>query len=85
MWHIYLLLCADNSYYTGITTDLDRRLLEHNSSIKGAKYSRIRRPVTLKYSETVATRSEALKREYAIKQLTHQQKAALIESNQTGN
>ncbi len=71
IWYIYILECADGTYYTGITTDRDRRLEEHNTSdIRGARYTRTRRPVKLVYYEEVASRSEALKREYEIKNLT---------------
>ncbi len=48
-WHVYIVCCKDNSYYTGITTDLQRRMEEHNSAKKGAKYTRTRRPVELVY------------------------------------
>lgn len=77
-YYVYVLHCANNSLYTGITTDLQRRLDEHNGLKKGgAKYTRVHRPVTLAYSETCATRSEAAKREYAIKQMSHQEKLDL--------
>lgn len=78
MWHIYILHCNDNTFYTGITTDLERRLKEHNFSSKGAKYSSIRRPVTLQYHECAINRSEASKREHQIKKLSHHQKAKII-------
>jgi putative endonuclease len=77
-WQVYILRCADNSLYTGITTDLQRRLHEHNTSSKGAKYTRARRPVSLVYSETCADRSSASMRENAIKRLSHGQKTALF-------
>ncbi|BBB29003.1 GIY-YIG nuclease family protein [Neptunomonas japonica] len=78
-WYIYMLLCADGSLYTGITTDCDRRLKEHNESNKlGAKYTRPRRPVALAWSEEVASRSLASKREYQIKQYSRAKKLALI-------
>ena len=79
-WYVYILQCKDSSFYTGITTDLARRVEEHNSSNKGARYTRARRPVTLVYSETVENRSEASKRESAIKKLTRNDKIALISS-----
>jgi len=80
MYFVYLLRCVDDTLYTGITTDLVRRIEEHNSSDKGAKYTRIRRPVTLVYSEKHADRSLASKREYEIKKkMTRIQKLALIE------
>ena len=75
-WHIYLVQCADGSLYTGIARDLQERLAAHNAGT-GAKYTRSRLPVALVYSETVADRSTALRREYAIKQLSRAQKAQL--------
>jgi len=66
-YHLYILKCSDNTLYTGITTDLTRRLEEHNTSSKGAKYTRVRRPVELVYSEDYVDRSAASKREYEIK------------------
>jgi putative endonuclease len=73
-----MLKCSDESVYTGITTDLNRRVDEHNNSPKGAKYTRIRRPVELIYSESCEDKSGASKREYAIKQLSKIQKLSLI-------
>lgn len=71
--------CADGTLYTGIARDVARRVTEHNSSNKlAARYTRARRPVTLVYQEAAATRAAASKREYAIKQLSRQQKQALI-------
>lgn len=78
-YHIYILRCADSSLYTGITTDLDRRIIEHNTNNqKWAKYTRVRRPVKLVYSEQYTTRSEACRREYFIKQLPRDEKLKLI-------
>ena len=77
-WYLYILRCGDGSLYTGITTDIDRRMEEHRSG-KGAKYTRGRGPLTLVYTETAASKSEALKREHAIKQLSRGEKLALIE------
>jgi len=77
-YFIYILKCSDDTLYTGITTDLARRVDEHNSSDKGAKYTKLRRPVSLVYSEESEDRSSASKREYAIKKLTRQQKLELI-------
>ena len=78
-WSVYILRCADNSLYTGITTDIHRRLDEHNGVVKnGAKYTRHRQPVTLVYKETVESRSQACKRESAIKNLSKFQKEQLI-------
>jgi putative endonuclease len=75
---VYLLRCRDGSLYAGITTDLQRRLLQHNAG-KGAAYTRSRRPVTLVYQEASSDRSSALKREAALRRLDRAQKLALIE------
>jgi putative endonuclease len=80
-WYVYIVQCVDGSLYTGITVDLDRRLNEHNTSNKGAKYTRSRRPVQMMYSETHETRSLASKREHAIKQLTRKEKLNLLKIN----
>jgi putative endonuclease len=77
-WIVYILRCNDNSFYTGITIDLERRILEHNTSNKGAKYTRCRRPVTLLKSFFVENKSQALKLEYKIKQLSHQEKLEFV-------
>ena len=77
-WWVYMLRCADNTLYTGITTDLDRRIEEHNNAPTGARYTRSRRPVECVYDEPAASRSEAASREAAIKQLTRAEKEALI-------
>ena len=77
-WYVYILRCSDNSLYTGVTTDCERRLHEHNHSPRGAKYTRARRPVSLAYRETLVDRSSAQKREAQIKRLNATQKAALI-------
>ena len=78
-YYVYLVLCADNTLYTGITTDLERRVDEHNNSNeKGAKYTRARRPVKLVYSEEYENRSEASKREYLIKKMRRKDKVSLI-------
>ena len=79
MWYVYLLRCADNSLYAGITTSLERRLKEHNEcNKKGAKYTRCRRPVTLAYSETQLDRQQASRREYQLKQLTKAKKEQIV-------
>jgi len=81
MYYVYIVECADKTLYTGIATELARRVEEHNSSEKGAKYTRVRRPVTLVYSEKYPNRSEASKREYEIKKkMTRVQKLKLIAS-----
>ena len=66
-YYVYMVECADGTYYTGITTDLKRRLNEHNTSEKGAKYTRARRPVKLVYSEEHPDKSSASRREWEIK------------------
>jgi putative endonuclease len=76
--HVYLLRCSDDSIYSGYTTDVERRVREHNAGT-GAKYTRGRTPVEVCHVETYASRSAALSREYAIKELTRTQKEALIE------
>lgn len=76
-WFVYIVRCADNSLYTGITTDLERRLSEHNGE-GGARYTRSRQPVELVYQEEAGSRSEASKREMAIKQLKRKQKETLV-------
>lgn len=77
-WFVYMIECSDNSLYTGITTDLDRRIDEHNSSSKGAKYTHVRRPVYLAYFETYDNRSSASKREREIKKLSRKEKLDLV-------
>ena len=78
-YFIYVLVCADETFYTGITTDLKRRVLEHNSDGNlGAKYTKMRQPVKLIYSENAKNKSEALKREYEIKKLKRLEKEDLI-------
>ena len=77
-YFVYILECNDNTLYTGITTDLKKRLDEHNNSSKGAKYTKSRRPVTLVYQEPSENRSTASKREYNIKKLTRKQKLDLL-------
>ncbi|HEX5429560.1 MAG TPA: GIY-YIG nuclease family protein [Patescibacteria group bacterium] len=75
---VYIIKCKDGTLYTGITTDLDRRIAEHNSSKLGAKYTRARRPVKLAYSQKFLTRSAACRQEARIKQFTRVEKLALI-------
>ena len=76
-WYIYILRCADGTLYTGSTDDVERRVAVHNSG-KGAKYTRGRTPVEVVYTEECESYSAALKREYAIKQLSRQEKWNLI-------
>ena len=79
MFYVYILLCGDGTLYTGYTNDLERRLAVHNAG-KGAKYTRSRLPVCLKYWEILPNKSSALRRERAIKSLTRREKLALIQS-----
>jgi putative endonuclease len=75
-WKLYILRCGDGSLYTGITTDVQARLVAHRSG-KGAKYTRGRGPLELIYSEVCGTHSDALKREIAIKAMTKEDKERL--------
>ena len=83
MYEVYIVECRDGTLYTGISTDPDRRLREHNRG-SGAKYTRSRRPVTLCYREPAGDRSAALQRECAIKRLTRREKLELIEAYRRG-
>jgi putative endonuclease len=78
MWHVYMVECRDGTLYTGITTNVGRRIEEHNGSGGGAKYTQARRPVKLVYSKKLANRSEASKEEYRIKQLSREDKIGLL-------
>lgn len=77
-WTVYFLRCNDNSLYTGITTDIKRRLHQHNNTKLGAKYTRARRPVELVYSETAADKSAASQREYQLRTLPKIKKEKLV-------
>ena len=79
MWHLYILRCKDGSLYTGITTDVEKRLEAHRSG-KGAKYTRGRTPLELVYREECGDHSVALKREAEIKRLSREEKLKLIEN-----
>lgn len=79
-WVVYILECNDKTLYTGITDNFDRRFAAHNAG-KGAKYTRGRGPLMLRYLEVCPDRSAALKREFAIKQLTRSEKLALCTTN----
>lgn len=80
-YYVYIVKCADNTLYTGIATELERRIDEHNGSDKGAKYTRPRRPVTLVYSEEYPDRRAASKREYEIKKkMSRAEKLRLIQT-----
>ncbi len=80
MFSVYILECADKSLYTGCTNNLEKRLDQHNNSKQGAHYTKIRRPVILKYSEKLPTLNEARKKEAEIKRLTREQKLELIQN-----
>ncbi len=77
VWFVYLLRCADDSLYTGITNDVSRRCDQHNAGT-ASRYTRSRRPIRLVYEETHASRSGALKREAVIKALSREEKESLI-------
>ena len=79
-WKVYILRCGDGTLYTGITTDVQARLAVHQSG-KGAKYTRGRGPLKLRHREELPDKGAALKREYAIKQLTKGEKTALFSEN----
>lgn len=81
MYTLYLLQCADQTLYTGITVDLKRRIQEHNHSRLGAKYTRGRRPVKLVYSKKFRNRSSASKAESRIKNLSRKEKLELVKVN----
>lgn len=76
-WYLYILRCGDDSLYTGITDDIQRRLAAHKAG-KGAKYTRGRGPLVLVYSEVCGSHSDALKRELTIKAMTRTEKMKLI-------
>lgn len=80
-WYVYIVRCADNSLYTGVATDVDRRVDEHNANNRlGARYTRGRRPVVLEYMEPSVSRAAACKRESEIKSLTKTAKEGLLKS-----
>ena len=79
-WFVYLVRCQDGTFYCGIAKDLARRLAEHNSADKGAKYTRGRQPVELVYTEEANSRAKATLREGQIKRMTRAQKMALAQS-----
>lgn len=76
---VYIMECNDGSFYTGVSNNISKRLEQHNNGL-GAKYTNSRKPVSLVYFEKHSSRSEAMKREYAIKQLTRQQKKELVDN-----
>ena len=77
LWYLYVLQCSDNTLYTGITNDLGRRIKQHNNGT-ASRYTRSRLPVTLAYQERCRGRSNALKKEYAMKQLSREEKGKYI-------
>jgi len=77
-WFVYMLRCADNSLYTGVTTDIERRVVEHNAKKSVTKYTRVRQPVSVAYYENAGSRSDACKREAQLKKLTKRDKEALV-------
>ncbi len=82
MYYVYMLECADGSLYTGWTNNLDKRIRLHNAG-RGSKYVRSRLPVQMRYAESFMTQGEAMRHEYALKQLARNEKLALIESQNT--
>jgi putative endonuclease len=82
MWYVYILLCSDNSFYTGVTTDLSRRLRQHNGELVWwAKYTRTRQPLEIIFKKEFNSRSEACKEESRIKKLSRSKKEILIKWN----
>ncbi|MCK4837759.1 MAG: GIY-YIG nuclease family protein [Desulfobulbaceae bacterium] len=78
-WYVYMAICKDQTIYTGIAKDLQKRLSEHNNGANGAKYTRSRRPVAIVYQEMQPSRSAATKRELQLKKLTRAKKLQLIQ------
>ena len=77
-WFFYVVMCCDDTLYAGVTTDIKRRLHEHNGTRRGAKYTRVRRPVRLVHKESFPSRSSAQKAECSFKKLTRKQKESII-------
>tara|TARA_Y100000310_G_scaffold255389_1_gene262810 strand:+ start:1606 stop:1896 length:291 start_codon:yes stop_codon:yes gene_type:complete len=84
VWFLYVVECSDNTLYTGVTTDVSRRVHEHNTSKKGAKYTRSRRPVRVVYYDEFPDRSSALKAEHWVKKLSRKEKQQLVSSRILG-
>lgn len=84
MNYVYIVECKDGTYYTGWTNNLDKRLKDHNAG-KGAKYTKARLPVSLVYYEEFRTKEEAMRREYAMKRMTRNEKNKLISGADTGS
>lgn len=84
-YFLYILKCADKTLYTGVTTDVARRVKEHNSSVLGAKYTRARRPVRLVYTKKYRSRSKASQEEFSVKAFSRKEKLALIRRQYTAS
>lgn len=80
MYYVYMLRCADGTFYIGFSNDVEKRVRIHNEGKAGAKYTKARRPVSLVYKELCESKSDALKREWQLKKLTRAQKQDLIMS-----
>lgn len=85
VYSVYILRCGDDSYYTGIAADVERRIAEHETSARGAKYLKGRGPLSLVFSSAVGDRSAASKLEYSIKRLSRAEKEALISGSKPIN
>ena len=83
-WYVYVIRASDNSLYTGVTTDVQRRFKEHCGTQKGARYFRGRQPIEVVYSDACPDRGSALRREAAIKKLPRAQKLKMIMENKSG-
>lgn len=81
-WSLYIVRCSDDTLYTGITTDIERRINEHNNTKKGAFYTRNKAPVELVYQESAAGQSEARRQEAQIKRLSRKEKLELLSEAQ---
>ncbi len=77
-WYIYIVRCSDDSLYTGITKNIERRIDEHNNGKESAAYTRARRPVELVYQESYKTRSDVTRREIEIKRLSKEEKELMV-------
>ncbi len=80
MYHVYMLRCADGTFYIGISNNVEKRVRIHNEGKAGAKYTKARRPVRLVYEEVCTSKGDALKREWALKRLSRSQKLLLLEN-----
>ena len=85
MWYVYILECSDKTFYTGVTNNLERRLLEHNQTKLGSKYTRARRPNIIVYFQKYKNRSLAQKEEYRIKLLKRSEKLLIINKKNARN